>query len=93
MVADGDVLNIGTDRFDDTGTFMAQDEGQRDRIMLITHMKIGLTDTARDHSDENLAGARRIQIDAPDLKASTCFKNDRSVCAHAFSSRRSAELP
>src|ERR1700739_751480 len=63
VVAWRDVAYRRANGLHDARPLVAQDHGQRDRVVLVAHVRVGLTDTSGDDPHEHLVGPRSRDAD------------------------------
>jgi len=79
VVARLDAFHSCADLLDDTRPLMAEDQGQRHRIILVANVDVGLAEAGRDNSYEHLvlAGLSRSssrKTNGPDLVSTTAAR-------------------
>ncbi|MCY1440573.1 hypothetical protein D9M71_568550 [compost metagenome] len=77
VVADAEVLHIGTDRLDHTRSFVAENHRQRAREVLVAHDQVGMAHPAGHHPHQHLIGAWRLQLNLFHQEATAFFPDHR----------------
>ena len=62
MIARLDLVDCVTDALDDAGPFVSENERQRNGIVLVAYMQVGLAHSRRDDTDQNLIRTRVIEF-------------------------------
>jgi hypothetical protein len=85
VVARLDAFHSCTDLLDYTRPLMAEDQGQRHRIVLVANVDVGLAEAGRDNSYEHLVLAGFIQIKLPEDEWSGLSFDNRGSNSHRVS--------
>ncbi|GGL24009.1 hypothetical protein GCM10009091_02150 [Pseudomonas brenneri] len=62
------MADIRSDVLDDTGTFMTEHNGHRDRDLLVTYGEVGVADAGGDDFDPDFAAAWCVQLQLAQVK-------------------------
>jgi hypothetical protein len=66
VVALGETPHSGPDLLDDSGPFVAEDDGKIGRVDALSHVQVGVANAARRHADLQLARLRRVELELLD---------------------------
>jgi len=85
MIARAHRGDVGADRFDDAGAFMAQHERaiQGEAAIAVHDMQIAVADAGGNGAHQHLAGARRVDVDGLDGERFVDLAKYRGVDLHA----------